>query len=117
MALAMDRIKFVRLFLHYGISIHALLTPNVLEFLYGYRSQGAHSILRNLKKGKYLPASGDYQGVMEILCGYESYKPNAILLSSDEIKSVQKDASSNFLREETFQEKRKEVIIKLFITC
>ena len=116
MALAMGRIKFVKLFLHYGISIHALLTPNVLEFLYGYCSQGAHSILKNLKKGKYLPASGDDKGVMEILCGYASYSSDAILFSSDEIKSIQKDASSNFLKEETFLEKRKEVIVKLFIT-
>ena len=115
-ALAIDRIDFVKLFLHYGISIHALLTPNLLEFLYGYRSQGAHSILRKLKKGDYKPAEGDYEGIMNLLCFHNNYDRKAISLSSDEIKRVQKDASFNFLKEKTFQEMRKKVIIKLFIT-
>ena len=39
MALARGSVNFVRLLLFdYGVSIHTILTPSVLEFLYGYQS-------------------------------------------------------------------------------
>ena len=104
MALAMDRIDFVKLFLNYGISIQALLTPDVLEFLYGYRSKGAHSILNRLiKKSNYLSASGKFKEVMEQLCSYEKYDPKTISISLSTIKDVVNDACSDFMRRKTDQ--------------
>ena len=38
-ALARDNVDFVDLMLDYGVSMHTVLTNQVLEFLYGYRAQ------------------------------------------------------------------------------
>ena len=114
MALAMDRVDFVKLFFHYGISIIPLLTPDVLGFLYGYRSQCAHSILKKIIKGGYLPASRDFKEVMELLCSYENYKPDAISLLFDEIHRIKQKASSAFVRGET-KELKKVINYKFFV--
>ena len=39
MALAEDRVDFVRLFLSYGVSIPKVVDQKTLEFLYAYRSE------------------------------------------------------------------------------
>ena len=36
MALALDRVQFLKLLLNYGVSVQSILTQNLLEFLYGY---------------------------------------------------------------------------------
>ena len=38
MALAEDKVDFVKLFLRYGVSISKILNQETLEFLYAYRS-------------------------------------------------------------------------------
>ena len=101
MALAMDRVDFVKLFLQYRINITTLLKEDVLGFLYGYRSQDAHSILKKIIKDGYKPAKGDYEDVMKQLCKYENYKPDAISLSFDEICRIKQKASSAFVRQKT----------------
>ncbi len=39
MALAEDRVDFVRLFLSYGVSVPKVVDQKTLEFLYAYRSE------------------------------------------------------------------------------
>ena len=46
MALAMNRVEMVKLLLDYGISIKEVLTNDVLEFLYAYRSRDVTSTLK-----------------------------------------------------------------------
>ena len=36
MALALDRVQFLKLLLNYGVSVQSILTQNLLEFLYGF---------------------------------------------------------------------------------
>ncbi|XP_012554388.2 transient receptor potential cation channel subfamily M member 1 isoform X1 [Hydra vulgaris] len=104
MALAMNRVEFVKLFLSYGISIQSLLTPKVLEFLYGYHCNNSHSIIQYvLKKVEYEPASGDFKDVMELLCSYEKYNSKSILLPLNKIKSVINEACSIFKKSKSDQ--------------
>ena len=46
MALALNRSEFVRTLLNHGVSLHSLLTNEVLQFLYGYRSHTPTSTLK-----------------------------------------------------------------------
>ena len=48
MALAMNNVEFVELLLDYGVSISTILTKDVIEFLYGYRSYDKSSPMRYL---------------------------------------------------------------------
>ena len=103
MAIAMNRVDFVNLFLSYGISIQSILTPQVLEFLYGYLCQNSHSILNLVLKKEYEPASGIYKDVMQLLCSYEKYDDKKISISLTKIKSVIKDACSVFMKQRNDQ--------------
>nr|XP_047126608.1 transient receptor potential cation channel subfamily M member 1-like isoform X2 [Hydra vulgaris] len=104
MALAMDRVEFVKLFLNYGISIQSLLSPDVLQFLYGYRCKKPLSVLNHLTtKKNFTAACGDYLDVMETLCSYDKYDPNSISLSLNKVKKIVNAACSIFMRQETDQ--------------
>ena len=46
MALAMDKVGFVKLLLGYGVSIKSLLTKQILQFLYGFRRSLGVSTIR-----------------------------------------------------------------------
>ncbi|XP_047126609.2 transient receptor potential cation channel subfamily M member 1 isoform X2 [Hydra vulgaris] len=104
MALAMDRVEFVKLFLNYGISIQSLLSPDVLQFLYGYRCKKPLSVLNHLTtKKNFTAARGDYLDVMVTLCSYDKYDPNNISLSLNKVKKIVNAACSIFMRQETDQ--------------
>ncbi|XP_065684239.1 transient receptor potential cation channel subfamily M member 1 isoform X1 [Hydra vulgaris] len=99
MALAMNRVDFIKLFLNFGISIQSLLTADVLQFLYGYGFKNHHSVFKKLIKDKhYLPATGDYIKVMKTLCRYKNHNPANISLSLKKIQKIIGRACSIFVR-------------------
>jgi len=76
MALALDRLDFVRLLLKNCVSVNTFLTRNLLEFLYGYRSKMMTSSLRfeiNDKEYTAIDMNSTHVDTLKTLCGYESY--------------------------------------------
>lgn len=76
MALALDRLDFVRLLLKNCVSVNTFLTRNLLEFLYGYRSKMMTSSLRfEIKQEEYtaIDMNCTHVDTLKTLCGYENY--------------------------------------------
>ena len=113
-ALAMNRVDFVKLFLSYGISIQTLLTVDILEFLYGYRYRVAHlknklnllnyfDIKEDLKLSCDKKLSEDVKTIMQLLCKYENLDPEHISISLKKIKEAIHRACHVFMNHGTDQ--------------
>ncbi|XP_047126597.1 transient receptor potential cation channel subfamily M member 3 isoform X2 [Hydra vulgaris] len=98
-ALAVNRVDFVKLFLSYGINIQTLLTLNVLEFLYGYRYKVTQlknkpnllnyfHIIKDLKPALDNKTSEDLKIVINLLCSYENLDPYHVSISLKNVKEA-----------------------------
>lgn len=68
-ALAMNRVNFVKLLLTKGVGMDSIINRDRLGFLYGYRAKiGGSTFGMDVKKHKFPPADPKDQNVFHILC-------------------------------------------------
>ena len=96
MALAMNRVSFVRLFLKYGVSINTVLNQKNLEFLYGYCSK-VHSYAYKFDEKHY--KSSAHEHVIKLLCGYGNCSITASSIPVKVIIAAFKKLCSKFMRD------------------
>lgn len=109
MALAMNRVDFVKLLIEYGVSIEQFLTNDILEFLYWFQSRSVTSTLNfHIDNNLYVPATLNEHAKAEItLMGFETVKTNAWAIPRRQIENLMKYLCKHLVskREQAFIEK------------
>jgi len=98
MALAEDKVDFVKLFLSYGVSISRILDQKTLEFLYAYRSSKS-TMKYELKAKRYANPTGNTNSLVERFCNdqecyLEEIELNKVIRLLDDICSEFRHGSS-----------------------
>ena len=102
MALALGRVDFVKLLLDQGVSIHSILTNEVLQFLYGYQSYMDNSTLRyEFSENDYVNADSSeaYKYIINLVCSYGGINPRYCAIPRNIIESVIQKLCYTFIRE------------------
>ena len=90
MALALNRVEFLELLLYYCVSVNAILTKPVLEFLYGYASYKYQSpikeMIRDVDYCKY--EEPKYSDTVKTLCSYTGQKLDKCCIKLSKIKDI-----------------------------
>ena len=90
MALALNRVDFLELLLHYCVSVKAILTQPVLGFLYGYASYKYQSpikeMVRDVDYCKYEETK--YFDTVKTLCSYTGQKLDKCCIKLSKIKDI-----------------------------
>ena len=90
MALALNRVEFLELLLHYCISLKSIIKKPVLEFLYGYASYKYQSpINKMIKDDDYFGYDDpDYSATVKTLCTYTGQQTNKCCISLSKIEEI-----------------------------
>ena len=90
MALALNRVDFLELLLHYCVSVKAILTQPVLGFLYGYASYKYQSpikeMVRDVDYCKYEETK--YSDTVKTLGSYTGQKLDKCCIKLSKIKDI-----------------------------
>lgn len=91
MALALNRVEFLKLLLYYCVSVKSILTESVLEFLYGYAFYKYLTPIKDMiEDDDYCKYSDEekYSDTIRTLCSYTGQEMDKCCIKLSKIKDI-----------------------------
>ena len=91
MALALNRVEFLKLLLYYCVSVKSILTESVLEFLYGYAFYKYLTPIKDMiEDDDYCKYSDEekYSDTIRTLCSYTGQEMDKCCIKLSKIKGI-----------------------------
>ena len=86
MALALDRVAFLKLLLNYGVSVQSILNQNLLEFLYGYVLVNTNCSTMKYEKNDYCRLSEKEKEKVSELMGFLEHEEDEVCIKLEVIQ-------------------------------